>query len=101
MILLKKDYAFIEEWGKIRNEGILKYLLISKYFIISILVIVIISSLAFAIISIYTGINVLTTQVLIKTLIRIIFALIMLIIYSFLKWTINERKYNELTKDKE
>lgn len=89
---MKKGDKFIEDWGKIRTDGKFKYLITdNKYSFVTFLAVVIISFLVAVIVSIYTETDILNAQIIMKTLLRFFFIIIVFIIYSYMKWINNEK----------
>ena len=99
---MNKNDNFIENWEKTRKVGKFKYIFSNnKYFFISFFAVVVISLIFTLVISIYTGTDILNVEIIKKTAFRIFYIIAVFIIYFYIKWNNNEKKYNKLTNNKE
>jgi len=109
---LEEDDKFIDSWREIRKKGKLKYILI--YIIKFIIVIIITNIIIFSAFIIYqvfvAGIDiliihnifdrVLDIHMIKKTLLKLLFILILDTIMTYLNWYKNEKRYNQLLNNK-
>jgi hypothetical protein len=96
---------FVQQWEEERKQGKFKYILAHtiRYFNIIFWGIVVISFLGVVFVSIYTGTNVfdiLTIQVLKKTLFNFTVLFTGFTISEYLEWNKIEKKYNKLLNNK-
>lgn len=94
---MNKEDDFIKDWEEIRTKGKIRYILHSNisFFKSNIVFIIIIFILAI-IVSIFIKTEIINSQIIIKTLMRILTFFSMLIIYSYIRWLMNEKRYEKL-----
>jgi hypothetical protein len=92
---------FVRYWKEIRNKGKFNCIITNAFkdFLITLLLVIVISCVAVAAVTSYTGSNffdVLTTQVIMHTLINISVAIPITIIFNYFTWNSNEKKYKKI-----